>query len=103
VRSASKYFGFGIDDWHPVNLPVPNNPIIDINTKGQPTEKILESAIISTYDIMQDDQKLRNGPEYFESIRNKYPVRREFSAYRVVLSPQHVAVESNLRELGFEL
>ncbi len=42
----------------------------------------------ASYDIMTDDRRLRESPGSFENQRNSYPVRREFSAFRVEPFPQ---------------
>lgn len=85
VRAASRYFGFGIDNWYPENLPQPANPLIKLETGTKTSEQLISEAILATYDIMKDDAALRTNPGAFESLRDLYPVRREFGAYNVMV------------------
>ncbi len=56
--------------------------------------------IRSTYDILADDQRLRESPETFEEQRNNYPERREFSGYFIDPFPQGETGQL-LQSLGF--
>jgi erythronate-4-phosphate dehydrogenase len=103
VQQASRFFGFGLDDWHPGNLPPPGDPQIIIDPAGKPLETILHEAIRASYDILEDDRRLRQNPHNFEKLRNEYPVRREFPAFHVKLLKPHKLAEATLRELGFVL
>ena len=102
VRAASRFFGFGIDDWYPESLPLPANPVLRLYTTGKTDEKLLLEAINRTYDIRFDDILMRNSAEKFEEHRNLYPVRREFEAYQVELDERRNDVLQKLRALGFQ-
>jgi erythronate-4-phosphate dehydrogenase len=43
-----------------------------------PGGQSIEEYLYSTYDILSDDNRLRQSPETFEDQRNHYPIRREF-------------------------
>lgn len=103
VRAASKFFGFGIDDWYPGALPQPANPLIRIDPAGKTDEEILLDALNHSYDIRFDDILLRNAPEKFEEHRNRYPVRREFSAFMAELEEEREVVLQKMRALGFQI
>jgi erythronate-4-phosphate dehydrogenase len=60
----------------------------------------LEDYLYATYDILQDDLRLRNTPEAFEDQRNHYPVRREYQAYHLHKIPTG-PLGTKLNILGF--
>ncbi|MEH6557132.1 MAG: 4-phosphoerythronate dehydrogenase [Oceanicoccus sp.] len=71
----------------------------------------VKEAVLASYDLAEDDQRLRGhmlhsaecdrGAE-FDRLRKNYPVRREFSKYRIVNAEQLAApVTAALRALGF--
>lgn len=82
----------------------------DIKTEafGEPVSiaaSDVQSTILSTYDIAEDDQKLRESktqmPSVFDQLRKNYPKRRELSHFRLT----HVAPEvaATLSGIGFLL
>lgn len=82
VRAVSRFFGFGLENWFPGDVPSPQNiePLIDCKEKS-----IIETIgqfILETYDIEKDDQRFRKDPILFEQQRGNYPLRREFGAYK---------------------
>ena len=103
VREASKFFGFGIDDWSPGSLPLPESPVITIQTEGKSREEILNEAILKSYDIREDDVLLRQNPEQFELLRNNYHIRRDFNAFTVRLIPENPEFSKTLKNLGFKV
>ena len=103
VQQASRLFGFGIDDWYPEKLPAPAHCEIDIEPSHKSILTILHEAFVKSYDIMQDDSKLRSSPSSFESIRNHYPTRREFPAFHIKLASPHPQAQRLLTDLGFSV
>ena len=72
-------------------------------------EEILEDIIRKVYDIEEDDQRLRKilslpqkerGP-WFETLRNEYPVRREFHSVTIQSAEPDGKLCSMLDALGF--
>ena len=102
VQSLSTFFNLGIDDWMPANIPVPENTLIDIDNNLKSFEAILAEAAYKTYDILEDDNRLRLSPFTFEEQREKYPLRREYNSYRIRLSKKHRETERILRRMGFK-
>lgn len=100
---------FKIDtEWAPASLPPPENPLIKINASG--VLKIIGEAVLNAYNIRNDDASLRKimeiaaGDErerYFDSLRNNYPVRREFKSFMTALPSAGGECEIILRKLGF--
>jgi erythronate-4-phosphate dehydrogenase len=101
VRAASRHFGLGLDDWYPGNLPSPAEPLIRIATGGKLASRVLAEAILKCYDIQADDASLRSEPQAFEKLRNYYPPRREFGAYRILLEPFRQDMMTQLESIGF--
>ncbi len=83
VQAVSKFFNFGIDNWKPANIELPDNTIIEIDGNQRREYSILAEAILSTYDIENDYDALKDSPDLFEKLRGDYPVRREFNTYTV--------------------
>lgn len=84
--------------------------LIELEVSGL---EALQSVIFASYDIARDDQAMRKalaavdgeqGAVAFDALRKHYPVRREFSHYRVAsgdsLTP---ALKAYLGALGFVL
>jgi erythronate-4-phosphate dehydrogenase len=103
VRAASRFFGFGLDDWYPSPLPSPHKPLIEINATGKTNEQIIAEAILATYNVRYDDIILRNDPAQFENFRNHYPVRREFEAFTVECKNSSPDLNQQLITLGFKM
>jgi erythronate-4-phosphate dehydrogenase len=101
VRNASRFFNFGIDDWYPSSLPLPEKPVIEIDARNKSEEQVVFEAILACYDVLKDDAHFRNDPSQFENLRNHYPVRREFEAFTVKISKTSPALSSLLAEIGF--
>lgn len=77
--------------------PEPENPVIDLAGEENP----LLAAVLHSYDPRTDFARLKGAPEAFEALRNNYPLRREFPAYKVVNAPEKYA--QVLKKLGFRL
>jgi erythronate-4-phosphate dehydrogenase len=101
VNSISKYFNLPLVKWYPENIPAPDSPLISINCEGKSEEDIIREAVFHTYNIGQDNAKLRHSPGDFEKLRGNYPLRREFTSYTVDLSGENEEAGQILRGLGF--
>ena len=103
VEAISNYFGLGLNNWQPVGVELPAHPIIELDGKEKTGPEIISIAILSTYDIQNDDLLFRKNPALFEQLRGDYPTRREFPAYTILA----VNVASNeleiLDKLGFKI
>jgi erythronate-4-phosphate dehydrogenase len=103
VRAISKFFGLGIDDWEPAGVAPPQNPVIELEGNGKSVDSMLAQAILSTYDIENDDRALRENPHLFEQLRGDYPARREFNSYSIRAAKVGAETLEMLRKLGFKL
>jgi erythronate-4-phosphate dehydrogenase len=90
VQAASRFFGFGLDNWYPASL-------------AESVEQNLAHAILSTYNVRYDDIMLRNDPSRFEHYRNHYPVRREPPAFKINIKNSTPELEEKLKSLGFQI
>jgi erythronate-4-phosphate dehydrogenase len=103
VRAASDFFGFGLGNWYPPLLPPPLNELIQPDTRELADEQLVAEAILATYDVMNDDIPFRNDPVQFEDLRNFYPVRREFEAFKIKLNNSNPDLFAILQSLGFKV
>lgn len=101
VRAISRHFKLGIDDWKPDNIEMPEHTLIDVNGSRRDDESILAEAVLSTYDIENDDENLRKNPGAFEKWREEYPIRREFPTYTVKVAHVSDNAIRMLKEAGF--
>lgn len=83
--SLESIAGFYNLDRSPINLikiPSPDNPVIDLNNYTQSVDRVY-SALLDTYTPMGDYSRLKAAPDTFKQLRNNYPLRREYFAYKV--------------------
>jgi erythronate-4-phosphate dehydrogenase len=105
INKLNEFFNLGLlPNWYPEVLPSPKkSKEIKIDCRGKSTQEVIYECIISTYDITEDDKRLRKSVSEFEKQRAEYPVRREFNYYDVHLSGSDGLIISALNELGFNL
>ncbi|MBN1416538.1 MAG: 4-phosphoerythronate dehydrogenase PdxB [Bacteroidales bacterium] len=103
VQALSRFFNLGIDDWEPEDLPLPDKTVIMIDCKELDAEDALGEAILATYRIEEDDQRLRDSVETFEKQRENYPLRREFPAFMIRLVNEHSGIRQLLMKMGFRV
>ena len=104
VRALSQFFKLGIDDWQPTGIEQPEQTQIQLDGHHKDEENVLAEAVLATYDILADDQRLRAAPPgSFELLRGEYPVRREFHNYRIEAKNVNQSTVSALKRLGFQI
>jgi erythronate-4-phosphate dehydrogenase len=103
VNSLCKYFDIGTGNWYPGNVPLPPDPVLSIDCAGKSEEEILREVVIYTYNIKEDNYRLRRSTLEFEKQRGDYPLRREFSSYSVELNGGTDRVKDILQILGFRI
>jgi len=92
-------------------LPAIAEPAIRLEENLETSEKKLDTLIRRVYDITADDRRLRavlNMPadersRYFDDLRKKYPVRREFHNYTVKPGSGENESAGQIKALGFQL
>jgi erythronate-4-phosphate dehydrogenase len=103
VHSLGRYFKIDTESWYPENIPPPASPVISIDCSDKSEEEIIREAIEHTYNINEDNARLRLNPAEFEKLRGDYPLRREFTAYTVDLKGENSNVQHILKTIGFNL
>ncbi|MGQ7869243.1 4-phosphoerythronate dehydrogenase PdxB [Sunxiuqinia sp. sy24] len=103
VQAISRFFKLGIDDWQPQEVDLPEQTKIHLNGLNRTEEAIIREAVLFTYDIREDDQRLRSQPELFEQLRGDYPVRREYPVFRITHEQVDAQILEKLRKLGFNI
>ena len=103
VRAISRFFHLGIDNWEASGVGVPDQTIIELDGFNVEEQELLAKAIIFTYDIRQDDQRLRNRLNDFEQLRGNYPLRREFPVYTIKGKNLSKDVTDKFKQLGFQI
>ncbi len=103
VQAISRFFNLGIDNWEPENVELPEKTTIKIDGNQRREYSILAEAVLSTYDIENDDEALKENPQLFEKLRGGYPVRREFDSYTVVARNIENKTLEKLKKLGFRI
>lgn len=103
VQAVSRFFGLGLDNWEPEGVEMPKNPNIELKGNMRRGSALLAEALLSTYNIEEDDDALRSNPELFETLRGDYPVRREFNSYTVITDGIDKQIVEKLVKLGFKV
>jgi len=104
VKAISRFFNLGLDEWHPAGIPAPTDNMIECHCPGKSELDIIREIYLRTYNISDDDGRLRSHPGNFEFLRGNYPVRREPPAYQVKLFHcHHENLPGKLKKLGFKL
>jgi erythronate-4-phosphate dehydrogenase len=103
VNSLCKYFDLPLTDWYPENIPAALFSKIEIDGKGKSDEEVIMEAVFHTYNIEEDDIKLRFSPSDFEKQRGDYPIRREFPSYSVNLKNCSWESRKILESFGFRV
>lgn len=95
----------------PFTLPAPPVPEWRADAAGRNDEDVLRDVVLRVYDIEADSRRLKTScvaddaarAAAFDAQRSHYPMRREFTSTRVVLTGASETLCSKLRGLGFEL
>lgn len=104
VRTVSEILGLPLTDWTPSDIPAPEQELeFSIDASGKTREEVLREAVLYTYDVREDSDRLRNAPELFEKLRGDYQIRREPSAFRVILNGGTADEVEALEAIGFKV
>ncbi len=103
VSAVSKYFGLGLDEWKPEDITAPEQDQLLGDAASGDMYEILWELFRQCYDVSADDNRLREHPENFESLRGNYPLRREPLAYSVRLFQGYDEIRQIVEALGFSM
>jgi erythronate-4-phosphate dehydrogenase len=101
VRALSRFFGLGLDDWTPDDLPAPRIDNLIIDGSRFNLQELLMVISRRSYDVLRDDDVLRRDTGSFEQLRAEYPQRREPAAIRVSLINDYIGAGPVLKKLGY--
>ena len=93
--------------WSP-SLPRIEKDVLTLPPRGTIEERLYR-LFSSIYNIEKDDElmrkitylELKDQPAYFDSLRKKYPIRREFNNFTVILEEKDKHFKSILESLRF--
>jgi erythronate-4-phosphate dehydrogenase len=101
VQAISNFFGLGLGDWYPENIPLPDNFNASFTCRNKKRQDIFRELSLLSYNIMQDSDTLKKSPKTFERQRENYPLRREPGAYDLKTFLCDTEKKKFIRELGF--
>ena len=103
VQFLSKFFDLPLTRWFAEDVPLPDNTALFIDCKDKSIQDIVSDAIMFTYNVTEDDGRLRSSLETFEKQRGAYPLRREFFNFEITLAHPHSDAQKILTGLGFKV
>lgn len=104
VRTVSEVLGLALTDWTPSGVPAPEQNLeFTLDAEGKTCEQLLAQAVLYTYDVREDSDKLRANPELFEKLRGDYQIRREPSAFSLTLNAGTAHEVEALEKIGFKV
>jgi len=101
IHALSRQYNLKLDTWYPADIKQVHKPDFNIDCHNLSIQEVINKAILSTYDVLQDDKLLRRSPREFEELRENYPLRREFHAYSPHLLNDTENISLVLNALGF--
>jgi erythronate-4-phosphate dehydrogenase len=103
VHEVSSVLGLPLGSWKPSSLPQPANPVIELSSCSASCSvlDLAGIAVQTTYPISKDNNDFKNNPEIFESLRDNYWKRREFSSYIAMVNDKECG--EMLTKLGFNV
>lgn len=102
VRAVAETLGLPLCGWSPGDIPRTLPATLSVPAGGTAGE-ILQELVLGTYDVMQDDARLRQHPEDFEKLRGAYPLRRDIESYSVSLPDMDAETAGRLHLAGFQI
>ena len=103
VQALGKFFNLPLTRWFAEEVSLPENTSLTIECKDKTIQEIVSEAIMFTYNVTEDDNRLRSSIETFEKQRGDYPLRREFLNYEITLLHSHSDVQKIITGLGFKV
>ena len=104
IRTVARTLGLPLTTWSAQEIPAPPQALdFTVEATGKSLQDVLTEAILHTYDVTEDSDRLRNGLDQFEKLRGDYPVRREFTAFTLRLQDGTPEMADRLSEIGFNV
>lgn len=108
VRTVAEILDLPLKTWKAEGIPGPEQPStvqgleFTLDATGKTLQQALSEAVLHTYDVKEDSDRLRANLGLFETLRGDYPVRREPSAYTIDLIGGTPELRYALSELDFK-
>jgi len=102
VQAISRFFGLGMDNWQPDNIPHAPQSNFYIKCRTKSKEEIFFQLSTFAYNIKSDSDELKKSPETFELQRETYPIRREPVNLKVEIEGEESCSEL-IRDLGYKI
>lgn len=104
VQAVARALDLPLKEWVASGVPAPAQALEwTLDAAGKSLQEILTEAILHTYDVTQDSDALRGALDQFEKLRGDYPVRREFTAFTVLLKGGSPEAAKRLEAFGFNV
>ena len=104
VRAVAGVLGLPLTQWSVPSVPPPSQTLsFSIDAHGKSLQQVLTEAVLHTYDISADSERLRSSLQTFERQRGDYQIRREFTAYTLALEGGDELMKERLKGLGFNV
>lgn len=105
VRTVARTLGIKeLEDWRAEGIPAPEQSLVfELDARGKSRQEVLIEAILHTYDVREDSERLRAYLGQFEKLRGDYQIRREPSAFTIRLKGADDATVRSLGILDFNI
>ena len=104
VHVVAKQLGLPLAEWKPESIPAPEQALdFTIEAAGKTLSQVLSEAILHTYEVTEDSDRLRANLSQFEKLRGDYQIRREFTAYSINLVNGTAEMADRLIKIGFKV
>ena len=104
VRSVARTLGLPLTTWSAEGIPAPPQALdFTVEAAGKSLQNVLTEAVLHTYDVSEDSERLRADLSLFEKLRGDYPVRREFAAFTLRLQDGTPEMADRLTQIGFQV
>lgn len=103
VHEVSVILNLPLTEWVPSSLPEPADSEINLMpfSSSHSAVELAGLAVNGTYPIGKDNSEFKKNPDKFESLRDNYWKRREFSSYSAVVDDEESKMI--LTTLGFNI
>lgn len=83
VQAVSRFFGLGLDQWTPADVPPPAQPELFADGSEKDARAVIREVYGMTYEVRDDHENFIAHMDQFEKLRGDYRLRREPPAYYV--------------------
>lgn len=104
VQTVAKVLDLPLKDWKVSEIPAPEQPLeFTLDAAGKTMQEVLTEAVLHTYEVTEDSDRLRANLGSFEALRGDYQIRREFTAFTVRIVGGTEEQCGRLAKIGFNV